>query len=118
MAGKPGKFNLKRPSRDGRKHKSPFGWKRPSRTVAFWVILFLLAIIGVRFMEEWDSLKERPISYSQFQAILREPDIQIAHAFIVMTDRSVEFHGTVGKKSSRLSLTTCLTGSKYWSLSI
>lgn len=102
MAGKPGKFNLTEKNSKNEESKDKKPWKKPSRTIAFWVIIFLLSIIGVKFMDEWGTLKERPISYTQLKKIINDPQVGVLKIFVVMGERSMEIHGTIDKGSSKI----------------
>ena len=78
----------KRPSSSGKKggkggkdSKKP-NLKEPSKTIFMWLLVFITIILGLRFLGDYNSLREISISYSQFKQLLSLQDVRIVSARI------------------------------------
>jgi cell division protease FtsH len=78
----------KRPSSSGKKNgtrgkdsKKP-NLKEPSKTIFMWLLVFITIILGLRFLGDYNNLREISISYSQFKQLLSLNDVRIVSARI------------------------------------
>jgi cell division protease FtsH len=83
----------KKPSGNGAK-KSP--GKDASRALLVWLAISVVVIFALRSVEKNTAYRELPLSYSQFQALVANPEANISQATVIQknTGRAV-MHGKV-----------------------
>ena len=71
----------KRSAKKGKDPKKP-NLKEPSKTIFMWLLVFITIILGLRFLGDYNNLREITISYSQFRQLLSLQDVRIVSARI------------------------------------
>ncbi len=84
-----------------------FQWKKTTRTLLFWILLFLGTVYIVQIFNTRQE-KEAEVSYFEYKTFLENNDIESA---LIIDDR--DFHGTLKEDKTVLREGTALTIKKF-----
>ena len=94
-------------------------FKEPSKTLFMWLLVFITIIIGLRFLGDYNNLREINITYSQFKQLLLLQDVRIVNAHVDLKgiNRAV-LHGEVADPGafSKVSGIKFVPGTKLFSV--
>ncbi|RMF57961.1 MAG: ATP-dependent metallopeptidase FtsH/Yme1/Tma family protein [Calditrichaeota bacterium] len=90
MSDKDNKFKNSRPPEDPNRNNNDFQWKKNSRSVLFWVILFFV-IASLATLIPYGKKNVREIPYSQYLEYLNQG--KIIEGQVIIGGTANEFHG-------------------------
>lgn len=89
----------RRPGDGGGGKKGPR--KDPTKTIIMWLLIIVAVFFGLRSIEGYTTQKESEITYTQFQKLLEDPDVEINEANVVQkTDGRAVLKGEVSEPAA------------------
>jgi len=70
--------------------------KEPSKTAFMWLLVIITIILGLRFLGDYNNLREITITYSQFQQLIAVQDVRVINSHVDLKGiNRATFHGEV-----------------------